>query len=163
MYISEIQSIGFGIFSAEEIEKLSVCKLDNSKKTGPGSVYDLRMGAVNNNDICETCNEGPNTCPGHFGHIKLEEEITNPSYTKHIAPLLKSYCSKCSRLLLTKEQIYLHGLNKYKGEARYNKVVELASKIDICCQPNPDGTICGNDQPDVKYNLADNTISMVLY
>lgn len=161
MLIREIEAIGFGIFSAEEIEKISVCKVDNSKKSGPNSVYDLRMGAINNNDICETCGEGAKDCPGHFGHIELEEEVLHPLYRKHAMPLLKSYCSKCSRLLLTKDQIYLRGLNKYKGTNRYNKVVEACSKVDICCHTDDEGNVCGNQQPSVKCNVADGTISMV--
>jgi len=161
MLISEIESINFGIFSPEEIEKISVCKVNNSKKSGANSVYDLRMGAINNNDICETCNQGPKDCPGHFGCIDLEEEVLHPLYIRHVLPLLKSYCSKCSRLLISKEQIYLKGFNKSKGNARFTKVSEACSKIDICCHTDSDGKLCGNQQPSIKYNATDGTISMV--
>lgn len=161
MLVREIEAIGFGIFSAKEIAKISVCKIDNSRKSGPNSVYDLRLGAVNNNDICETCGEGPKDCPGHFGHIELEEEVLHPLYTKHVLPLLKSYCTKCSRLLLSKDQIYIRGLNKYKDNQRFNKVVEVCSKVDICCHTDSEGNMCGNQQPNIKLNKTDGTISMV--
>jgi len=41
--VKEIESIGFGILSSEEIVNMSVCELDNTKLTGAGSVYDPRM------------------------------------------------------------------------------------------------------------------------
>ena len=71
----EIKSISFGVYSPEEILKLSMCKIDSNKKIGPGSVYDLRMGAIDNSDKCETCHEDAEICPGHFGHIELKEDI----------------------------------------------------------------------------------------
>lgn len=40
----EIASVTFGIYSTKEILGMSVCKLDNPKKCGYGSVYDERMG-----------------------------------------------------------------------------------------------------------------------
>ena len=42
--IKEIESVVFGVFSPEEIIKLSVAKINTTKLSGPGSVYDDRMG-----------------------------------------------------------------------------------------------------------------------
>jgi DNA-directed RNA polymerase beta' subunit len=156
----EIKSISFGVYSSEEILNLSVCKIDSNKKIGPGSIYDLRMGAIDNSDKCETCHEDAEICPGHFGHIELHEDVLHPSFIKYIISYLKLFCKKCNKLLIVKDQIYLHGLNRYKGEIRFGKILEIIKKVNICCQLNEDGTMCGADQPDVKCN-TDNIISLV--
>ena len=70
------------------------------------------------------------------------------------------FCKKCNKLLIVKDQIYLHGLNRYKGEMRFSKILEMLKKVNICCQPTENGTICGADQPDVKCN-TDGIISLV--
>jgi DNA-directed RNA polymerase II subunit RPB1 len=38
-------------------------------------LLDPRMGTVDRNQRCLTCNENMNDCPGHFGHIELERPM----------------------------------------------------------------------------------------
>ncbi len=38
-------------------------------------LVDPRMGTVDRNQRCLTCNEGMNDCPGHFGHIELVRPV----------------------------------------------------------------------------------------
>ena len=53
--IEEIDSITFGIYSAEEIMKMAVCEVNNTKLNGdPNSVYDIRMGTIENNKLCRS-------------------------------------------------------------------------------------------------------------
>jgi DNA-directed RNA polymerase beta' subunit len=80
----EINSITFGLYSSDEIIKMSVCKIDSAKKTGYGSVYDDRMGTCDSSKMCETCNESVDVCPGHFGHIEFNEPIIHPLYYKRV-------------------------------------------------------------------------------
>ena len=68
---NEITSIIFGIYSTEEIIGMSVCEIDNAKKTGYGSVYDPRMGSTDSSKVCETCGQTAEICNGHFGHIQF--------------------------------------------------------------------------------------------
>ena len=152
----EISSITFGIYSAEEIIKMSVCKVDIAKKSGYGSVYDERMGTCDSAKLCETCNETVDVCPGHFGHIEFHEPILHPLYYKRIVSFLNCVCLKCHRLLILKDQIYLCGLNKYKGESRFVKIQEKLKKVDMCCHDN-----CGVDQPKCKFSPTDCTIMKV--
>lgn len=151
----EINLIKFGIYSSEEILKMSVCKLDNSKKVGIGSVYDPRMGPTDNND-CETCHESSEICPGHFGHIELNEEIIHPLYYKNVMQFLKCFCKECHKMIISKEHIYLNGLNRYKGRRRFEKILLLLEKINICCHED-----CNSDQPVIRFNPVDSNISMV--
>ena len=165
--IREIEEITFGIYSAEEIINMSVCKVDNPKKSGFGSVYDPRMGTTDSSQSCQTCEQNAIDCPGHFGHIELNEPIIHPLYYKRVASFLSCFCMKCHRLLITRDQIYISELNKYKGEIRFNRILEKIKKVDICCQPidelDEDGEpcLCEKDQPKIKFNTNDNTFSLI--
>lgn len=152
----EIQSITFGIYSAEEIRKMSVCKLDSAKRSGPNTVYDPKMGSTDSSSICETCKANATKCTGHFGHIELNEPVIHPSYYRRVVSILSCLCMKCSRLMITKDQIYLDGLNKYKGEKRFQRLLEKIKKVDICCHEG-----CESEKPKIKFNPTDSTISMI--
>lgn len=38
-------------------------------------VNDPRLGTIDRQFNCETCEEGPKECPGHFGHIELASPV----------------------------------------------------------------------------------------
>ena len=154
--IKEIDSIIFGVYSTEEIKKMSVCKVDNPKKSGYGTVYDERMGPSESCKPCETCGQNIENCPGHFGYIELNEIIIHPLFYKRVIAFLNCFCLNCGRLLLIKEQINLYGLNKYKDESRFAKIQEKLKKVDMCCHEN-----CGCDHPKCKFSSSDNSIYKV--
>lgn len=148
--IEEIDSITFGIYSAEEIMKMAVCEVNNTKLNGePNSVYDIRMGTIENNKLCGTCNQGQKSCQGHFAFIKLNEHILNPLFYKEIRDFLSFFCIKCYRLLITKDQIKLNGMGKIKARKALKE-----KKFEECSH-------CENPQPDFKFSPTENTISMV--
>jgi DNA-directed RNA polymerase beta' subunit len=153
--IKEIDSIIFGIFSPQEIVDMSVCKIDSTKLLGNGTVYDERMGSsLENNRNCVTCDMTSKQCPGHFGHIEFNEYIIHPLFYKMVVSFLKCFCIQCNRLLITKDQISLCGLSKYKLDIRFKKLMEKLEKVDICCH-------CSHPQPKITYTTIDNTISMI--
>lgn len=154
--VREIDEIQFGIYSADEILAHSVCKIDSSKHVGPGSVYDPLMGTTDRRKECKTCSETAELCPGHIGHIELNEPIIHPLFYLRVESFLRCICIKCNRFLIDRDQLFLNDLNKYKGETRFTHILEYLKKIDICCQKD-----CGTDQPIFKYSSIDNTISMV--
>jgi DNA-directed RNA polymerase beta' subunit len=163
----EIESITFGIYSAEEVLNMAVCKLDNVRKSGPGSIYDPRMGTTDSTQKCETCKENATECPGHFGYIELNEPIVHPLFYKRVTAFLNCFCLKCYRLVLQQDQISICGLTRYKGETRFAKILEKIKKVDICCQytgeidENGDPVICGKDLPKIKFTAADSNFSLV--
>jgi len=112
------------------------------------------MGTIENGKECETCHQDVWCCPGHFGHIELNEPIIHPLFYKQVASFLKCFCIKCFRLLLSRDQIYLNSLNRFKGSNRFDKVIEKLEKIDMCSH-------CSHPQPEIKYSPTDNSISMV--
>lgn len=163
----EIESITFGIYSPEEILSIAVCKVDSVKKSGPGSVYDPRMGSTDSTKKCETCKESAVDCPGHFGYIELNEPIVHPLYYKRVTAFLNCFCLKCYRFVLQADQISISGLNRYKGEARFLKILEKIKKVDICCQHTSEldeegePIICGKDLPKIKFTAIDTSFSLM--
>jgi DNA-directed RNA polymerase beta' subunit len=151
--IHDVKSIEFGIFSPEEIRAMAVCEINSTKLTGPGTVYDERMGCHTDSDEkCVTCGL-KRDCVGHFGYINLAEPVLHPMFYKMIATFLKCFCKQCHRLLLVEEQIELFGLFKLKGERRFSKMLEKLEKIDICAH-------CSAPQPKIVYKSKDMTIGM---
>jgi DNA-directed RNA polymerase subunit A' len=61
-----------------------------------GTVYDLRMGAFEYGQVCETCGERDLRCPGHFGYIELPEPCFNPCYGEVVADILQCVCYDCA-------------------------------------------------------------------
>lgn len=158
--LRDIDEITFGVYSAEEIKKFAVCKIDNPKlcnndKNGSyGTVYDPRMGTIENGKLCGSCGLGVWECSGHFGYILLNEPIVHPLYYKQVVNFLRCFCTKCFKLLISEEQIVLNNLNRLKGVKRFTKILERLEKIDMCTQ-------CSHPQPAIKHVTSDNTISMI--
>ncbi|MHA2037397.1 MAG: hypothetical protein ACW98X_13240 [Promethearchaeota archaeon] len=155
--IKELDCIKFGITSAEEVVNQAVCKITNTKRSGPESIYDIRMGSTESLQSCKTCGQPPDVCTGHFGYIELNEPVIHPLYYRRVESYLKCICVKCNRLLLTKELLDLNGILRYKGETRFIAILNKLKKVEICCH-----TSCGSDQPKYKFNMNENTISKVL-
>lgn len=131
-----IKKLNFGLLSSREVMKMSVCEIKNSNLSGRGSVYDKRMGVVENSDLCSTCNGKNNQCGGHFGHIRLQVFILHPLMVKNILKILNCICMKCSKLLWDKTQLAINGISlntpPYK---RFKKLVKkLKDKSQLKCR-----------------------------
>lgn len=133
-----LSAIDFGILSPADVLSLSVCevKYDKSKKAADATntLYDPRMGPVEDNINCPTCKKTMVDCPGHFGHIVLNEHVIHPlPYSfKTVLNFLKCFCFKCSRLVYSKDKLKLLNLAGYKGMKRYNAIVDTVEKVEIC-------------------------------
>ena len=146
----QITSISFGVLSPDEIRKMSVCEITESKLSGgPGSIYDERMGPDRDTgQLCKTCGQDWDGCWGHFGHIELNRYIVNPLYYKEVLYFLRSFCSHCHRLLQLKEQLELSDFFELDVEARFTKMHKLAEKIEMC--PHED---CERAQPTFTHDV----------
>lgn len=61
-------------------KSMSVARIDYPETYENGKVklnglLDPRLGTVDRNQRCLTCNENMNDCPGHFGHIELQRPV----------------------------------------------------------------------------------------
>ena len=80
--IESIQKVVFSVLKKEEILQHSVVQINTTElfdKNVPknGGLYDLRMGTIEKNFSCQTCNCDLLNCQGHFGHIKLVCPVYN--------------------------------------------------------------------------------------
>lgn len=147
-----ITKFRFGILSPNEIRSMAVCKVENTKLTGPGSVYDPRMGELDTTQKCVTCNQKKD-CWGHFGYIELNEPILHPQFYKAAANFLKCFCKKCYRFILKPEQIELAGFDKIQGWKRFERIKQKLKKAEVCAY-------CRSQQPVIKFKAKEGTIVM---
>lgn len=140
--ITNVNNIQFGILSNDDIEKMSVCEINKpTLAVEEGSVYDPRLGCVDNESLCETCNENIWKCTGHFGHIKLQIPII--LFFKQTVNMLKIFCFNCSRLLCTEEQLRLQNVHGYEKILEY-----LSNKISFCGR-------CMSPHPEIRFDITE--------
>lgn len=150
--VGEINSIEFGILSADDILAMSVVEVNSSKLVGPNSIYDEKMGKSTDLGNCESCGLTVKNCPGHFGHINLARPILHPLFQKTIMSYLKCMCLDCKKLLIDDETLRLHNITKYKNESRFKKILEYTDKINICKH-------CIKIIPKITYSKDDDVIN----
>lgn len=141
-----VKRIKFGIASDADLLAISIGKIDKPTFICEyGSVYDPRLGCVQNGMSCETCGGDIWTCPGHVGHIDLTIPII--LYHKQTATMLKCFCVKCSRILATREELVAGGV--YKS---YEKTVLFLSNLSAC-------GYCKTPVPEIRFSISDYTIN----
>nr|QOI90401.1 DNA-directed RNA polymerase subunit 1 [Pyramimonas orientalis virus] len=159
--IETIKAIQFTVMSPEEIESKSVCEIvstDTYSGNEPiiGGLFDSRMGVIENDKICKTCNQKNTFCPGHFGHIKLAKPVFYIQFFDIVRKVLKCVCFRCSRLLMDPENPLLLKMNnkKFSRQKRFEFVYKCCTKIKRCGQENKDG--CGAKLPHktIKENIG---------
>ena len=148
----DINYLQFGVASPTEILENSVCEITSSSLRNDlqDTVYDPRMGVLGNGE-CQTCGNDTIVCPGHFGHVVLEEPIMHPKFLKTIISILKCVCYSCSACLITLEHARLLGLLKYKMHDRLKFMSEKCQKEESCPK-------CGDPKP--LYSMKDNKIKL---
>ena len=151
--IDTIKGIRFCILSPDEIKRMSVVEVTNSETYNLGEpvlngLYDPRMGVLDHNKVCQTCQQKNTFCPGHFGHITMAKPVFYIQFFDVVKKLLKCVCFRCSKLLLDPESELVKGIlnKKYSRQKRWEMLYKLCSKVKRCGQENPDG--CGAKQPD---------------
>lgn len=151
--LREIESILFGIYSPEEIIRQSVCKVHVNKLNGEGTVYDERMGTLEQNKLCNSCGLDCKDCPGHIGRIELNHLIMHPMYHRSVVNFLKCICHKCYRFLLTEDHI--SSLSRYTKESKFTKILEKLEKVSRCAHED-----CQKIKPKITYNVSEGTIKI---
>ncbi len=154
-YVREVETCRFGVYSAAELLKLSVCEVTTSRTNmEEGSVYDERMGSLGNNQNCPTCQREANECPGHFGHIVLNHPVVHGMFYKTVMNFLRCFCVNCFQPLLSRQQLEMDDLLSYNSENRFLRIVKRVEKQRVCNQ-------CNLAQPSFTFNTADSSIMAV--
>ncbi|XP_051716856.1 LOW QUALITY PROTEIN: DNA-directed RNA polymerase I subunit RPA1 [Ctenopharyngodon idella] len=108
-----LEGMSFGMYSAEELRKLSVktitnsLLLDNVGSAAPNGLYDLALGPADNKEICSTCMQDFDGCPGHFGIIELPLPVYNPLFFDKLFLLIRGSCLTCHMLKCPRVAIHL--------------------------------------------------------
>ena len=152
--IDEIKGIQFHILSAEEIQKRSFAEIYktetyNGNDPVPHGMFDPRMGVIDHNKVCVTCEQRNTFCPGHFGHINLAKPVFYVQFFGMVKNLLKCVCWNCSKLLLDPDSNEVkHVLSKVKSrQKRWELIYKLCGRVKRCGQTRVDG--CGVRQPSI--------------
>nr|XP_057919722.1 DNA-directed RNA polymerase I subunit RPA1 [Doryrhamphus excisus] len=108
-----LEGMSFGMYSAEEIRKLSVKVITNSRfldavgNVAPNSLYDLALGPADNKEACSTCCQDFNNCPGHLGHVELPLPVYNPLFFDKLYLLIRGSCLACHTLTCPRAALHL--------------------------------------------------------
>lgn len=112
-----IQEIQFGLLSPEEIKSMSVAHIlypetmdDSRMKPRESGLNDPRLGSIDRQFKCATCDQQMAECPGHFGHIELAKPVFHPGFIKKIKKILEMVCHNCGKILLDRVSVPIeHG------------------------------------------------------
>ncbi len=152
--IETVKGIQFCIMSPEEIIKRSVAEVlstDTYICTDPvkNGLFDPRMGVIDNNKICHTCEQKNTFCPGHFGHIVLAKPVFYIQFFPYVLKVLKCVCFRCSKLKIDENSPEMQAIlsKKHSRMKRFEMIYKLCSKnskkrscdgVDGCGARHPD-------------------------
>lgn len=146
MNYSQIESLGFSLFTTEEIDDLAVVTCTSGDYDGPGTVRDLHLGPHNESQTCETCSGNLRTCYGHYGKIIIPK-LMHPLTVDIIIKVLKCVCVYCGGLRVTADQIHNSEIYRLKGNRRLEEVMNLVTQLSKTCTRRSGDTLttpCSN-------------------
>lgn len=107
-----VKNIKFGVFSPQDIKKLSVLELhqrdlidtsNNDRNPAVGGALDRRLGSNDKSINCSTCDELMQDCVGHFGIIRFNMPVFHIGYYKLMITCLQNICKTCSKVLVEED------------------------------------------------------------
>ena len=162
-----IKEVQFGLFSPEEIRAISVAKIkfpetmdETQTRAKIGGLNDPRLGSIDRNLKCQTCQEGMNECPGHFGHIDLAKPVFHIGFITKIKKVCECVCMHCGKLLLDEHNEQMRqALSIKDSKKRFNTIwsiskTKMVCETDVPSEDDPTKLVprggCGNIQPTVR-------------
>lgn len=139
----DIVSMTYGVIDRETINRVAACEITNinKNKDPTNTTNDPRLGTIENNMLCATCEKTNEECPGHLGVINLPVNIIHPFFRLIVMKVLQSVCHVCKKLLMTEEYLKETGIIYYSSFNRLSKIAEESKdgKIpcNLGCQCNP--------------------------
>ncbi|KAK1144653.1 DNA-directed RNA polymerase II core subunit rpo21 [Aspergillus melleus] len=168
-----IKEIQFGLFAPEELKRMSVVHVEypetmDEQRQRPRTkgLNDPRLGTIDRQWNCETCEEGQKECPGHFGHIELATPVFHIGFLTKIKKLLETVCHNCGKIKAnTSDPKFLEALRMRDPKRRFDNIWRMSKDVLICQadQPEDDDPFskeaqkptrnhggCGNAQPQIR-------------
>lgn len=159
-----LKGVEFSVWTAEDIRKTSVVSITEKKTTDKGipvdnGLRDPKMGPMRGK--CKTCGLIKGKCPGHFGHIELEEYVLHVSWINNVIHWLKSICVECGTLLI--KDIDPNKLTGPRNKIMNKYVKQLHSKCpnEACACRQPKYTWNKDNQVILKNNQPYDTTDIV--
>ena len=163
--IKKISKIEFNIFTNKEIKNYSAVSSDpfginlsesyENYEPKKGGLVDLRMGTCDPYLNCTTCGLNYLECPGHFGHIELAEPVFHYGFLDHLKSLLQCVCTKCSNILIEKNDSQFKKVMTKRSEARFKEIRNLTKNANFCWN-------CGTPVPKIRKEINASKISISL-
>ncbi|KAK0133909.1 DNA-directed RNA polymerase I subunit RPA1 [Merluccius polli] len=158
-----LESLSFGMYTSEEIRKLSVKSItnlaffDNVGNVSNNGLYDLSLGPSDTKEVCATCCQNFNNCPGHFGHVELPLPVYNPLLFDTLFLLVRGSCMRCQTLTCPRSAIHLlRNQLKLLDHGFGQEVYELENVLSQLLDSNIHAT--GND---IQETLDDFTKALI--
>lgn len=154
-----VGAIQFGVLSAEQIQRMSVCEITSAElyeqgMPKPNGLNDLRLGTLDYRLKCQTCLMDVKNCPGHFGHLNLVKPVYHYGFLGAVLRVLRCVCCSCGRLLVSRNDPRLRSIVATSHSVkRLRRVVALCAGRRRCdmVDENEDsagvGGGCGCAQP----------------
>ncbi len=146
--VKALKNIRFSLFNPDEIDKYAVCQIshtdlyDNDNNPKFHGLFDTRMGVIDPNLICSTCDMDINYCTGHPGKIILNKKVYLPQFLTIVLKVLQSVCFQCSSLLVEDSSVYN---TKKKNNIKFRIIHEQTKDVQCCYE-------CGCVQPKFSKN-----------
>ena len=158
--IKRVRGVQFRILSDTEIRRRSVLEVtenqtfDRNEPVANG-LFDTRMGVVDNNRTCATCQQRNTFCPGHFGHISLARPVFYIQFFDIVRKLVRCVCFRCSRMLVDIDGAEVKAVlaRRVSRQRRWEAMSKLCQKVKRCGQETVDG--CGAKVPDKVVKTDD--------
>ena len=164
--VSRVRGLQFGLIGPDEVRRRSVVEITNNETYSgaepvQNGLFDPRMGVIDNNSICRTCEQKNVFCPGHFGHLVLAKPVYYMHYFEIVRRLLRCVCFHCSRVLVDLEGAEAAAIlgRRMSRQKRWELMSKLCAKVRRCGQETLDG--CGAKQPEKVIRTDDMKVKMV--
>jgi len=130
---SDIRGVSFYVLGDAAVEKIATAIITNTSQFNDklpveGGLYDIRMGTINMNIPCGTCNRWVDKCPGHPGYHPLNYPIVHHIYAKYIPKNMNLICIHCNRYIVNPVLRYANGNLVYHDHPMY--MIEPGVKPD---------------------------------
>lgn len=165
--VDTVRGIQFSVMSPEEIQKRSVAEILTTETyvgTEPvkNGLFDPRMGVIDNNRVCSTCEQKNTFCPNHFGHIVLAKPVFYIQFFEYVRKVLRCVCWRCSRLMLDLDSPEVKAILSKK----HSRMKKFELMYKLCYQAKKktcDGEHgCGARRPDKVTKEKDSIMKIAM-
>jgi DNA-directed RNA polymerase II subunit RPB1 len=110
--VARIDRVQFGIWDPEDVVASAVCECTDpstfsDNRMVRNGLNDDRMGIDGAFSTCRTCHGGAETCPGHFGCIRLSRPVYHVGFFNRVYSVLKRVCPSCGEVHKTNRSFCL--------------------------------------------------------